>query len=184
MSNLLRRAEAFAEAAHATQKQRYTNEPYIVHCRAVAETLMRFDMPLKVIAAGFLHDTVEDTDVTLDDIEREFGPRARLYVSEVTDVEARAGNRATRKAMDRARLAAASSGGQNIKCADLISNTRSIARYDPKFAKTYLAEKEAVLRVLTKAHPDLLALAWSVLRDGQAMLVQHALKPPGTDGLP
>jgi hypothetical protein len=49
---------------------------------------------------------------------------------------------------------------QTIKCADLISNTASIALHDPKFAVVYLAEKRALLDVLTQAHPQLRAIAY------------------------
>jgi guanosine-3',5'-bis(diphosphate) 3'-pyrophosphohydrolase len=69
------------------------------------------------------------------------------------------GNRAERKAASRARLAAAPGWVQTIKCADLISNTSSIVKHDPKFAVTYLEEKRLLLDVLTKADPRLVAIA-------------------------
>ena len=85
-------------------------------------------------------------------------------VMDLSDMET--GNRAARKAASRARLAAAPSWVQTIKCADLISNTSSIVRHDPEFAKVYLEEKRLLLDVLTKADPQLRDLARSLAEQG------------------
>lgn len=73
------------------------------------------------------------------------------------------GNRATRKAKDRERLATASASAQNIKCADLIDNTSSIVKHDRGFAKLYLEEKRLMLDVLSKADPRIMAAARDTL---------------------
>lgn len=65
------------------------------------------------------------------------------------------GNRKTRKEIDKNHLAKASELGQTIKLADLISNTSTITKYDPKFAKTYMQEKKELLEVLTKGNKGL-----------------------------
>ncbi len=80
---LVRRAYKVAETAHAGQK-RASGEPYITHCLAVAAILVEMRVPPSVIAAGLLHDTVEDTSVTLDDIRRDFGPEIGTLVDGVT----------------------------------------------------------------------------------------------------
>jgi len=69
------------------------------------------------------------------------------------------GNRAARKAVDRAHSAAAPAAAQTVKLADLISNTRSILEHDQKFAKTYLEEKRLLLEVMTKGDSTLMAIA-------------------------
>jgi hypothetical protein len=69
------------------------------------------------------------------------------------------GNRAERKVREKDRLAKISADAQTIKVADLIDNTKSIVERDPGFAKVYLKEKAAVLAVMTKADPRLLAKA-------------------------
>ncbi|MDQ4075357.1 MAG: bifunctional (p)ppGpp synthetase/guanosine-3',5'-bis(diphosphate) 3'-pyrophosphohydrolase [Chloroflexota bacterium] len=81
--SVLRRAYEVAEEAHRHQKRK-TGEPYVIHCLATAATLadMRMDPP--VIVAGLLHDTVEDTEVELEDIEREFGAEVARLVDGVT----------------------------------------------------------------------------------------------------
>ena len=77
------RAYHFAEAAHADQK-RASGEPYITHCVAVAAILAEMRVPPSVIIAALLHDTVEDTPVTLDDIRNEFGDDIAKLVDGVT----------------------------------------------------------------------------------------------------
>ncbi len=76
-------AYTFAEEAHREQK-RHSGEPYINHCIAVANILSELKVPADVVAAGLLHDTVEDTSVTLSDIRREFGDTVRFLVDGVT----------------------------------------------------------------------------------------------------
>ncbi len=81
--DLLQRAYRFAAKAHKGQK-RVSGEPYINHCLAVAIILAELHVPPVVVAAGLLHDTVEDTDVTLADIRKEFGDEVAKLVDGVT----------------------------------------------------------------------------------------------------
>ncbi len=80
---LVQRAYRIAEEAHRDQK-RHSGEPYINHCIAVASILADLRVPPEVVAAGLLHDTVEDTSVTLEDIRRDFGDTVANLVNGVT----------------------------------------------------------------------------------------------------
>ncbi len=80
---LIIRAYHFAEQAHTGQK-RASGEPYITHCLAVAAILAELRVPPAVVMAGLLHDTVEDTPVTLSDIRKEFGEEVARLVDGVT----------------------------------------------------------------------------------------------------
>lgn len=80
---LVQRAYRLAESAHEGQT-RASGEPYIGHCLAVAAILAELCVPPAVIAAGLLHDTVEDTELTLNDIQRDFGDEIALLVDGVT----------------------------------------------------------------------------------------------------
>lgn len=80
---LIQRAYRFAEQAHQGQK-RASGEPYITHCLAVASILAEMRVPPILVIAGLLHDTVEDTPVTLEDIRREFGDEVSRFVDGVT----------------------------------------------------------------------------------------------------
>ncbi len=79
----IRRAYHLAETAHKGQK-RVSGEPYVTHRVAVANILEELGAPAPVITAALLHDTVEDTSVTLADIERDFGPEVAKLVDGVT----------------------------------------------------------------------------------------------------
>jgi (p)ppGpp synthase/HD superfamily hydrolase len=112
------------------------------------------------LAAAWLHDVVEDTGVTNEVIRVEFGDEVAELVGWLTDVSRpEQGNRAVRKAIDRAHSAMAPADAQTIKLADLISNTRSIVAHDEKFAKTYLEEKRLLLEVMIKGDAALMAEA-------------------------
>jgi GTP pyrophosphokinase len=80
---LIARAYRFAEEAHETQT-RASGEPYITHCVSVAAILAELIVPPGMIVAGLLHDTVEDTPVTIEEIRREFGEEIARLVDGVT----------------------------------------------------------------------------------------------------
>ena len=162
------RAKDFATWAHASinHVRKYTGEPYINHPAAVVEMVRSVPHTTEMPAAAWLHDTVEDTDVTLESIESEFGAEVAGLVEMLTDVStAHDGLRHHRKAKDREHTEKASPSAKTIKLADLIDNTRSIVTRDPKFAAVYLEEKRALLDVLKQGDPHLWevahALAWS-----------------------
>ncbi len=80
---LVQRAYRLAEKAHEGQ-QRASGEAYVNHCVDVAVILAEMRVPPEVVAAGLLHDTVEDTSVTLDDLRRDFGDKIAVLVDGVT----------------------------------------------------------------------------------------------------
>ncbi|MGB5537797.1 MAG: HD domain-containing protein [Thiogranum sp.] len=151
MSDLVERASDYATRAHQRidQRRKYSNQPYHVHLQAVAGLVAGVSDDEEAIAAAWLHDTVEDTPATLEDIEEHFGQSVAELVEELTDVSKPGdGNRAKRKAIDRSYLAQASSRAKTVKLADLIDNCRDIAKHDERFAKVYLLEMGALLEVL------------------------------------
>jgi (p)ppGpp synthase/HD superfamily hydrolase len=155
-------AKDFATRAHAgvNQRRKYTDEPYISHPAAVVELVRSVPHTYAMICAAWLHDTVEDTPVTLAEVELEFGPVVAMLVEQLTDVSRpEDGNRAKRKAIDRAHTAKASPEAKTIKLADLIDNTRSIVELDPGFAKIYLVEKVLLLEVLQEGDAGLWEMA-------------------------
>ena len=83
MSERIDKAVAVARSAHAGQLRK-TGEPYIVHPLAVKKILEEWGMDEDTIIAGILHDTVEDTKLTLDDIRKEFGESVAFLVDGVT----------------------------------------------------------------------------------------------------
>ena len=88
---LLEHAVDIAVKAHDGQKRK-SGEPYIIHPIAVAHTLIDWGMDIDSVIAGVLHDTVEDTETTLEELEKHFGSDVSFLVDGVTKVsQARAG---------------------------------------------------------------------------------------------
>mgnify|MGYP002707407719 CR=1 FL=1 len=82
-SRVIRKAYEFALKAHGDQKRK-SGEPYIIHPLEVAYIITTLELDDESICAALLHDVVEDTDVTREDIEREFGPNVLELVDGVT----------------------------------------------------------------------------------------------------
>ena len=115
------RARAYAVAAHGDQK--YGDYPYVFHLDQVASLLTRYGEDAQVI--GYLHDTVEDTDATVTDVQREFGAFVAECVALVSDAPGR--DRKTRKAKTYARLARVTGPAELalvVKAADRLANVR------------------------------------------------------------
>ena len=81
--SLIEKAYKVAHEAHKDQKRK-SGEPYIIHPLCVAIILADLEMDKETIAAGILHDVVEDTVMTLDELSKEFGPEVALLVDGVT----------------------------------------------------------------------------------------------------
>ena len=157
MEEKLQEAIEFATEAHGDQKRKYTGEPYITHPIAVMEIVREVPHTDEMLVAAVLHDTVEDTPVTLEEIKTKFGTKVAELVDGLTDVSRpEHGNRKTRKALDRAHLAKQNAEVQTIKLADLIHNTMSIGLYDPHFYKVYKEEKIKILDVLKLGNQTLM----------------------------
>ena len=167
MSNLTTRARDYASYAHARikHKRKYTGQPYQAHLKSVAQILGQVTDDENMIAAAWLHDTVEDTEATHHQIEEQFGKDVASLVYQLTDISRPGdGNRAYRKALDRAHLAEASDRAKTIKLADIIDNTRDICRHDQKFARVYVQEVSALLDVLHGGDKRLMAQAQKALK--------------------
>lgn len=163
-SSVVDRAIAFATEAHRGQFRKYTGEPYVTHPIEVAQIVATVPHTTEMLVAAILHDTVEDTPVTFEVIEENFGEKVRELVFWLTEVSTKEdGNRAVRKAMDCAHYASGPAESQTVKIADLIHNSRCISQHDTKFWVIYRQEKIAILEALTLADPTLVAQAWTLV---------------------
>ena len=132
-----------ATRAHANQK-RATGEKYIVHPLAVMKILEEWGMDEDTLIAGVLHDTIEDTDITLHDLETEFGEQVAFLVDGVTKINvARSGMRdidtylpETRDNLMRLLIALGSDiRVLIIKLADRLHNVRTLSALPPEKQK-------------------------------------------------
>lgn len=121
-------------SAHKHQHQRRKNQeasPYINHLIAVADNLWKiggvYDIP--ALVAGILHDTIEDTDTSPEELEAEFGAQIRSIVEEVTDDKSLP--KQVRKQLQIEHAAEASLEARCVKLADKISNLQDLVESPP-----------------------------------------------------
>jgi (p)ppGpp synthase/HD superfamily hydrolase len=143
-TDVVERARLFAIEAH--RETRYGKLPYEFHLEAVVNTLPP-DASEEAVAAAWLHDTVEDTEVTLHDIRQEFGGRVARLVDAVTDEPGP--NRKARKAGMYKKLVAAPYEARAIKLADRIANMRASIE-NPKLGAMYRKEFPEFIRKVGK----------------------------------
>ena len=161
---MINKAKMLAGKAHEGQFRKYSGMPYIVHPIEVATIVQEVEHSDEMIAAALLHDVVEDTDYSFEDIAKEVSPEVADLVKGLTDVSSpQDGNRKVRKAIDKDHLAEQNAEVQTIKLADVISNSQDIKANDPKFAKVYIEEMKALLEVLTKGDKTLYAKAKEIV---------------------
>jgi (p)ppGpp synthase/HD superfamily hydrolase len=164
--NKIDKAIIFAAKAHAGQVRKYSGIPYITHPLAVMEIVSTVEHDEDMLVAAILHDTVEDTETTINDISIYFGNDIAELVDCLTDASKPSdGNRALRKKIDRLMLASAPPQVKTIKLADLIHNSESISKCDPEFAKVYMAEKKLLLGALIGGDKNLMKIATKIVND-------------------
>ena len=131
-TTLLDRAIVFAVRAHAGTERRGKGFPYIVHPMEAVEIVATMTKDQELLAAAVLHDTVEDTDTTVEQIREEFGDRIASLVASESDTmpegvsEEDSWHARKQAAIDR--LARASHDAKIVALGDKLSNMRAIAR--------------------------------------------------------
>ena len=123
---MLHEAIQVAAVAHGDQKRKGTDIPYITHPFMVAMILSQAGYPEDVVVAGVLHDTLEDTDLTVDDITSRFGKRVADIVQGCSEVDRTLPWKA-RKQHTIDYLKTASVEVRAASCADKLHNARSMA---------------------------------------------------------
>ncbi len=158
---LITRAFAFAARRHVDQRRKGERaEPYVNHLAEVAELVAEAsggEDPV-LVAAAILHDVVEDTPTSLEEVARRFGPQVAELVAEVTDDTALPS--AERKRRQLARAPELSSRARRIKIADKISNLRALRTSPPRGwdearKAAYLSWSRAVVDALRGTDPRL-----------------------------
>ena len=129
---LVDKAIRFAVEAHAGTERRGKGFPYVIHVLEAMAIVATMTNDPELLAAAALHDTIEDTDVTVEDLKKQFGPRVAALVEKETDIQlAEDGHRKTwrvrkQEAIDR--IAASTREAKMVALGDKLSNMRAIAR--------------------------------------------------------
>lgn len=131
-TSLVDKALHFAIEAHRNTERRGKGFPYVIHCFEAVEIVATMTPDQELLAAAALHDAVEDTDVTLEQIRDEFGERVASLVAAESDVviegESEQDSWHARKKAAILRLARASRDAKMVAMGDKLSNMRAIAR--------------------------------------------------------
>ena len=139
---VIRRAYDFAETAHGDEKRK-SGEPYIIHPHAIAKYLASIGMDRDTVVAGILHDTTEDTETTIEEIEERFGTTIRFLVESLTKLS-RLRYRGLERHVESLRhlLVATASDIRVIiiKMADRLHNMQTIEYVTPKEKRERIAQ--------------------------------------------
>jgi guanosine-3',5'-bis(diphosphate) 3'-pyrophosphohydrolase len=185
---LLLTALEFAAAKHRLQRRKDApGSPYVNHLIEVAGILANTGRvhDTGTLVAAILHDTLEDTATTAEELEREFGPETRAIVEEVSDDKRLP--KAERKRLQVERAAALSAPAKLITLADKISNVRDVTLRPPPTSSLggtgkYIEWTEQVVGRIRGTHAALEALYDSTLADARAALALRASDQPSAVG--
>ena len=153
-------AAQYAIDAHKGQKRKFTGAPYVIHLLYVADAAEKWAQESSDVLnarlfyiVGCLHAVIEDTDVTYEDLVRDFGPGRARRVQALTcpNVE---GNRAARKKAYREQMSLTSTVPRVVKIFDMKHNVPDIAENDPGFAPRYIQECLAMLDTIQATAPS------------------------------
>lgn len=145
-SGLIGRAYAFAETAHRAQRRK-TGDPYFKHVLVTAEILYDWKMDDATVAAGLLHDTVEDTGIPIDTIKKEFGDEVAFLVDGVTKLGRIKYRGEENKAENMRKMVLALSEDLRvvfIKLADRLHNMQTLAALPPAKQKRVAMETDEI----------------------------------------
>jgi len=173
---LISEAAELASRRHSGQQRKgVENEPYINHLAEVANLLAAATAgeDAELVAAGWLHDTIEDTDTSRDELEQRFGARVAGLVEEVTDDMTLA--KSERRRLQVLDAPGKSTGAKQIKIADKISNIRVRVFFEPGFEQKlelidYLGWAEQVIAGCRGVNPQLDALFDDVVAHAKGTL--------------
>ncbi len=185
-NDILIAVKNFADRAHGDQVRKFTGERYIGHPVRVMELVLEFNNDIAVLAAALLHDVLEDTAVTPQELlsflstvlpEQE-AERSLAIVKELTDVYIKRDypslNRSARKTRETERLVTVSADAQTIKYADIIDNVTDIATQETDFAHVYIQEARAMVTGMDKGDVRMRERAFHAIEQSLARLRDHA----------
>jgi (p)ppGpp synthase/HD superfamily hydrolase len=177
-NDLIGFAKQFATLAHSDAGHTYDGNPYATHLEAVVEVLMRYGETGKVmLAAGSLHDVVEDCKIKLSTIEDLFGPKVAALVGALTDEPGE--NRKDRKAATYPKIKA-TPGAVQLKLADRIANVENgiltgnkrmflmYSKEHPEFEKNLRPGSNEIEETMWKRLDYLFQMAQTKFEDKQA----------------
>ena len=144
IKDIVVKAYTYAEEKHKDQMRKFSDLPYITHPKAVARILEHLKADEIVLAAALLHDVVEDTDATIEDVETLFGKEVASLVDELTTKKDRWANKAG-YLIDK--MFHMSDAALMVKLADRLHNVKYLEydNVDQKFVERYYTETRKII---------------------------------------
>lgn len=185
MDKVLQQVLEFADKAHGDQQRKYAPERYIAHPMRVMQTCQQYGGGNNMLAAALLHDVLEDTEVSLEEMqdflthtfEKNDARAITGIVVELTDVYVKKNfpewNRRKRKQKEIERLLLISPQAQTIKYADIVDNATDVVTGDPEFAQVMLDEYAQLLKHLDKGDDALYKKAQNTVQQAQNKLQRN-----------
>lgn len=168
---LVEQAKAFARNAHEGQTRKSNGAPYFTHVEMVARTVAEYTGQPEMIAAGYLHDTIEDCNVTYAELKDKFGAAVANFVYDLTNDEEAIRRLGKTEYLVR-KLAMMNPDALLIKLCDVLSNMRD--QPPSESAKRYLTVLDETRNALASNHPGI----WSDNHEdlsNRIMDVSHAM---------
>ena len=158
--NLVLKATQFAALKHCDQRRKDGKTPYIIHPISVAMILAEIGSieDPEILSAALLHDTLEDTDTSAHELDKNFGSRVRIIVEELTDNDMLTFSQSKQMQIDNAPYL--SKDATLVRIADKISNVSDVienppAEWNQKRCNKYVDWAEAVMNNCQKVNQDL-----------------------------
>lgn len=146
MDSMRYKALDFAVRKHSGQFRRGSGVPYVTHCIEVARKVEPVLGSTDTFCIALLHDTLEDTDTSYNELATEFNSSVADGVRWLTNYKAdQFRNRSERKRADASRLAKSPWHIQTIKCADMLHNLSDMRETDTEFLPRYTSDCEMIL---------------------------------------
>lgn len=162
--NIINKAILFALEAHASQRRKYTNHPYIVHPLEVLLRMTQYSNDENVLSAAILHDVIEDCKVTEEELNSKFNSTIGKYVKELTNPsnEFKHLKRKVRKELDNKHYSNVSAEAKLIKLVDRTANLNDFSKcleeknihLDVSFCQLYLKESKELYKFLKNTNKD------------------------------
>lgn len=160
---LIAKAASYAARAHKNQLRKDGVTPYFYHCSMVAYLVQKYfpDCEQEMVAAAYLHDTIEDCETTVEEIRKEFGDIVAGYVVGLTNVFTKKNypnlNRKERKSAECQRLKNLSTPVKCIKLADRLANIIDLTSLEKGFQDKFVSETRELLDAIGDTHPTMTA---------------------------
>ena len=151
-------AEQYSMMCHHGQVRKFTGEPYYEHPMRVSMLASEFNLPTVSVIVGWLHDTVEDTEATIEKIKQLFGVEVSSLVQELTSDKSEQNKMGNTQYLIN-KMKNMSNQAFTIKLLDRLDNVDNIINAPEKFAKKYYLEtKEIITAVKPRSKDDIIII--------------------------